>query len=86
MSAVMRAVTKAQRNDRARKAMGTMCMLVQTAAVNARDPEERSALRAAVEKYNGPWGPDNDPWGEHDFGVIEMFGLRWFWKIDNGVE
>jgi hypothetical protein len=83
MNAVTRAITRAGRNDRARKAMGTMCMLVQSAAVNAREPEERGKLREAVEKYSGPWNADNDPWGEHDFGVFQMFGLRWLFKFDD---
>ena len=26
--------------------------------------------------------PDNDPYGEHDFGVLEWQGHRLFWKID----
>ncbi len=26
--------------------------------------------------------PDNDPYGEHDFGAIEISGHRIFWKID----
>ena len=26
--------------------------------------------------------PDNDPHGEHDFGEVEVGGLRFFWKID----
>ena len=25
---------------------------------------------------------DNDPWGEHDFGAIELEGQKIFWKID----
>lgn len=26
--------------------------------------------------------PDNDPYGEHDFGKIEYAGAELFWKID----
>ena len=26
--------------------------------------------------------PQNDPYGEHDFGVLEWAGQRLFWKID----
>ncbi len=25
---------------------------------------------------------DNDPYGEHDFGSLTVFGLKVFWKID----
>jgi hypothetical protein len=28
------------------------------------------------------FGPDNDPHGEHDFGVFEHDGHRFFFKID----
>jgi len=26
--------------------------------------------------------PDNDPYGEHDFGQITLEGTTFFWKID----
>jgi hypothetical protein len=26
--------------------------------------------------------PDNDPYGEHDFGTLDCHGQRVFWKID----
>lgn len=25
---------------------------------------------------------DNDPYGEHDFGAVEVNGTKYFWKID----
>lgn len=25
---------------------------------------------------------DNDPYGEHDFGSVELEGVKYFWKID----
>jgi hypothetical protein len=28
------------------------------------------------------FGPDNDPYGEHDFGSFEYSGRSIFWKID----
>lgn len=28
------------------------------------------------------FGPDNDPYGEHDFGSFELNGFKIFWKID----
>ena len=28
------------------------------------------------------FGEDNDPWGEHDFGAVEVEGEKVFWKID----
>lgn len=26
--------------------------------------------------------PDNDPWGEHDFGAFDLEGEHLFWKIE----
>jgi hypothetical protein len=26
--------------------------------------------------------PDNDPYGEHDFGMVEHAGEKYFWKFD----
>lgn len=28
------------------------------------------------------FGPENDPYGEHDFGSIDHRGFKVFWKID----
>lgn len=28
------------------------------------------------------FGPDNDPYGEHDFGALEVLGHRICWKVD----
>ena len=28
------------------------------------------------------FGEDNDPYAEHDFGSIDVCGIRVFWKID----
>ena len=39
------------------------------------------ALRHAVATYSD-WTEDNDPYGEHDFGVFMLFGQRLFFKID----
>jgi hypothetical protein len=43
---------------------------------------ERSArLRAAIALFSD-FTEDNDPHGEHDFGALEIFGAKLFWKID----
>lgn len=41
-------------------------------------------VRAAVEGVRSfdAFTADNDPWGEHDFGAIEVEGERVFWKLD----
>lgn len=69
-------------NDQVRKALGIGCMFVQTAGVSALPDDKQSALREALEKYN-TFTPDNDPYGEHDFGKIEQNGDSFFWKIDD---
>lgn len=35
----------------------------------------------AVASFDG-FTPDNDPYGEHDFGSINVAGQHLFWKID----
>lgn len=35
----------------------------------------------AVMTYDS-FTPDNDPYGEHDFGSVDIAGKRVFWKID----
>ena len=42
---------------------------------------DRIALLLAVRRFDS-FDPDNDPHGEHDFGEVEVGGLRFFWKID----
>lgn len=38
-------------------------------------------VEEAVRTFNA-FTPDNDPYGEHDFGSIEIAGSKIFWKID----
>ena len=35
----------------------------------------------AVRSFDA-FSEDNDPWGEHDFGAIEIGGQKIFWKLD----
>ncbi len=35
----------------------------------------------AVQTFND-FSEDNDPWGEHDFGAVEIEGQKVFWKVD----
>lgn len=42
----------------------------------------RSTTIEKVQSFDA-FTPDNDPYGEHDFGSIEVFGVgKVFWKID----
>lgn len=38
-------------------------------------------LRLRIAEFDA-FTPDNDPFGEHDFGSLEFLGYTVFWKID----
>jgi hypothetical protein len=65
--------------------MGVVGRLVQTRGINALPDHIKSAIRQRVEMFDN-FTPDNDPYGEHDFGAFtfdhEGESLRIFWKID----
>ena len=46
-------------------------------AAVVRTAQLRDALASFAEFPEG-----NDPYGEHDFGALELFGAKLFWKID----
>ncbi len=52
-----------------------------TAGITTLPEVTQAAILNAVQQFNA-FIPDNDPYGEHDFGVIELEGQRIFWKID----
>jgi len=68
-------------NDLCRKAMGVAGRLVQTSGICELPANDQSAIREKVEMFNA-FTPDNDPYGEHDFGAFEHNGQKVFWKID----
>jgi hypothetical protein len=68
-------------NDLCRKAMGIAGRLVQTSGMCALPLSQQSAIREKVETFD-VFMPDNDPYGERDFGAFEHNGERIFWKID----
>ena len=67
-------------NDRARQRVDP-CRLVITQGVLACDPITVAELLIAVEDFDS-FTADNDPYGEHDFGVIKLYGNTFFWKFD----
>lgn len=71
----------AELNDVARRAMGIACRLFQTEGICQLPPEDQSAIREKVEKFDN-FTPDNNPWGERDFGAFIHNGHKIFWKID----
>jgi hypothetical protein len=42
---------------------------------------DSQAILARVASFND-FSPDNDPYGEHDFGAFDHAGDKIFWKID----
>jgi hypothetical protein len=52
-----------------------------TAGIAALPPHEQSAILDRVFAFTA-FTPDNDPYGEHDFGSFEHAGKTIFWKID----
>lgn len=43
--------------------------------------EDLSGLLDEIRRFN-EFTEDNDPYGEHDFGVVYWLGEKVFWKID----
>ena len=74
--------------------MGLACVAVATEGFRALSEADQSRVRELVETFDA-FTPDNDPYGERDFGAIYLEGEgRWtttrlarsaetvFWKID----
>ena len=65
-------------NDRARQTFKE-CRVVITQGVQTL--EDVDAILRQVQLFNA-FTPNNDPYGEHDFGSITLEGTTCFWKID----
>ena len=52
-----------------------------TAGVHALGADFVAAAWAAVAAF-ADFTPENDPYGQHDFGALTVAGERLFWKID----
>ena len=71
----------AELNDAFRKTfLGGKIML--TRGISELPTDEQNAILALVRSFDD-FTPDNDPYGEHDFGAIEHNGQRIFWKLDD---
>lgn len=55
--------------------------VVPTRGVMLLDPADWRTLFQAVRDFDS-FDPENDPYGEHDFGALVFKGVRYFWKID----
>jgi Protein of unknown function (DUF3768) len=56
-------------------------MVVVTAGFESLPADRRRLILANVRAFD-QFNEDNDPHGEHDFGLIEDGEVRCFWKID----
>ena len=52
-----------------------------TAGIAAMSPEQQVEVMRRVHCFIA-FTPDNDPYGEHDFGSFEYAGKTIFWKVD----
>ena len=52
-----------------------------SAGVISLEPSIVGDIYTAVRNFSR-FTEDNDPYGEHDFGSLEIHGQRIFWKID----
>ena len=55
--------------------------VVVTAGVRAMGRDFVTDATLAV-AFDGDFSEDNDPWGDHSFGVVTVGGERLYWKID----
>jgi hypothetical protein len=55
--------------------------VVVTAGFESLPSDSRRLILASIRAFDN-FNEDNDPHGEHDFGLIEDGGVRCFWKID----
>jgi hypothetical protein len=67
-------------NDRLRTTF-TGGQVVLTRGIAALPPQDKAAVLKQVREFDR-FTKDNDPWGEHDFGLFEHDGLKIYWKID----
>lgn len=55
--------------------------VVITAGIAALGPDTQAAIIAAIKSFNA-FDVDNDPWGEHDFGAVDVDNLKVYFKVD----
>ena len=77
----MNRTTEIRRLNDALRQQLTGGRLLLTPGVSQLAPLDRLAVVNLVREFSA-FTPDNDPYGEHDFGSVEHQGTRYFWKID----
>jgi hypothetical protein len=79
-----RAERIARLNDVARRAMGIASVVLTTEGIRALPEADQSRLRELIETFDA-FTPDNDPYGERDFGAIYQ-GLDGVWSTSRHVD
>ncbi len=56
--------------------------VVMTTGVDALPDMVKAAALQRKPRPSPTFTEDNDPYGEHDFGSFDLWGRKFFWKID----
>lgn len=75
-----RAKTVAALNDQFRSTF-TGGQVYMTSGIESLDERTRAEIIAAVMEFEA-FDEDNDPYGEHDFGTVQIGDRHYVWKID----
>ena len=71
----------AELNDLFRKGDRSLGIVTATTMVKALSPERQRALFRLIRNFDN-FEPGNDPYGEHDFGRVDLDEEGYFFKID----
>ena len=71
----------AELNDAFRSRAGYGGRILMTPAVASLPYDQRARVVSACLTFTA-FTPDNDPYGEHDFGKVRLYRQDWLWKID----
>lgn len=78
--AAARAAAIHNKNDAFRKSFSGGRVLL-TPGVSNLSADHQLTVISAVQTFDD-FSPDNDPYGEHDFGAVTLKDAVFFWKID----
>lgn len=67
-------------NDLARQTF-MFCRVVFSQGLMSLEEHDLQEVVSLVRSFTD-FNPDNDPYGEHDFGMVEYKGEKYFWKFD----
>ncbi|MFT5509967.1 MAG: hypothetical protein ACI89J_003058 [Hyphomicrobiaceae bacterium] len=75
-----RAIAIRTLNDKFRQTLHGGSLLF-TAGIMALEPDTQARILTQVQAFDA-FDEGNDPWAEHDFGVLDIDGERVFFKIE----